>query len=116
MLVFITQLVGLALVAVLSLVTSYYLALAAVAVLARRQDPPSPTSRAIASAWFAALRLLDSHLIALICSMQGPTLVVCPATIMGQWLREFHDWYRLLVIGYPFHQRFLVVAALQQVP
>jgi SNF2 family DNA or RNA helicase len=22
----------------------------------------------------------------------GPHLIVCPATIMSQWLREFHDW------------------------
>ena len=23
----------------------------------------------------------------------GPTLVVCPATVMHQWVREFHKWW-----------------------
>jgi DNA excision repair protein ERCC-6 len=23
----------------------------------------------------------------------GPALIVCPATIMKQWMREFHTWY-----------------------
>lgn len=23
----------------------------------------------------------------------GPTIVVCPATLMEQWVKHFHDWW-----------------------
>jgi len=23
----------------------------------------------------------------------GPSIVVCPATVMHQWVKEFHTWY-----------------------
>lgn len=25
--------------------------------------------------------------------LHGPTLLVCPATVMNQWIREFHTWW-----------------------
>lgn len=29
----------------------------------------------------------------------GPTLIVCPTTVMHQWVREFHTWYPLLRVA-----------------
>lgn len=26
----------------------------------------------------------------------GPTIIVCPATLMEQWLKHFHEWWPLL--------------------
>lgn len=23
----------------------------------------------------------------------GPTIIVCPATLMEQWVKHFHDWW-----------------------
>lgn len=29
----------------------------------------------------------------------GPVLIVCPATVMHQWVKEFHDWYPVLRVA-----------------
>lgn len=37
--------------------------------------------------------------------LHGPILVVCPATVMRQWVREFHVWWT------PFRVRVLHTSA-----
>lgn len=29
----------------------------------------------------------------------GPTLIVCPTTVMHQWVKEFHKWWPLFRVG-----------------
>eukprot|EP01125_Pyxidicula_operculata_P004796 TRINITY_DN1788_c5_g1_i1.p1 TRINITY_DN1788_c5_g1~~TRINITY_DN1788_c5_g1_i1.p1 ORF type:complete len:913 (-),score=231.73 TRINITY_DN1788_c5_g1_i1:191-2668(-) len=31
--------------------------------------------------------------------LEGPTLVVCPATMLRQWIQEFHTWYPILSVS-----------------
>jgi DNA excision repair protein ERCC-6 len=40
------------------------------------------------AAYFAGLHYTSSGTTTL-----GPSLVICPATVMVQWMREFHTWY-----------------------
>mmetsp|Transcript_23904 Transcript_23904/g.40058 ORF Transcript_23904/g.40058 Transcript_23904/m.40058 type:complete len:1147 (-) Transcript_23904:25-3465(-) len=32
-------------------------------------------------------------------SMFGPSVIVCPATVMKQWVREFHKWYPVMRVA-----------------
>ena len=32
-------------------------------------------------------------------SKLGPTLIVCPTTVMHQWVREFHHWWPILRVS-----------------
>lgn len=29
----------------------------------------------------------------------GPTIIVCPATLMEQWVKHFHEWWPILRVA-----------------